>query len=208
MIKPFKSMKYPSRKVFILAKLQPSEDVTGGPFYTDGALDTEFIRELSLWTERYVIGRSWGHPTSDANGKRKSHPKLGQKEAEELRAEEMKTKATGRDRTRGMLPMPHGYKGYPTNSEITEAMNASGISGVVMKTTEMQQLIDILCWDGRIEKIRGGKAYRAARTVAYGQGINGLTEAPCGRCPVFELCEEDGPVNAVTCEYFQDWLQF
>jgi DNA-directed RNA polymerase III subunit RPC6 len=35
---------------------------------------------------------------------------------------------------------------------------------------------------------------------------NGFVEVPCGRCPVFELCEEGGPVNPSNCEYFQRWL--
>ena len=33
-----------------------------------------------------------------------------------------------------------------------------------------------------------------------------LSEAPCGRCPVFDLCEEGGPVAPSNCEYFNDWL--
>ena len=36
---------------------------------------------------------------------------------------------------------------------------------------------------------------------------NGLTESPCGRCPVADIYEEGGPVNARNCEYFQEWLE-
>jgi DNA-directed RNA polymerase III, subunit C34 len=35
---------------------------------------------------------------------------------------------------------------------------------------------------------------------------NALTEAPCGRCPVFDLCEEGGPVSPSNCVYFTKWL--
>jgi DNA-directed RNA polymerase III subunit RPC6 len=35
---------------------------------------------------------------------------------------------------------------------------------------------------------------------------NGLTETPCGRCPVFDLCEEGGPVSPSNCVYFVQWL--
>ncbi|KAI5285665.1 34-kDa subunit of RNA polymerase III (C), partial [Ascosphaera acerosa] len=38
-------------------------------------------------------------------------------------------------------------------------------------------------------------------------GWNGLTEMPCGRCPVFELCEDNGPVNPHNCEYYDEWLR-
>lgn len=206
-IKSIKTVKFPTRKTYILAKLQPSEDVTGGPFYTDGVLDEEFVLQMSFWTERYVIGRSWWHsPLPEFSKRKKDLSRMTQKQAEELRAEEMQRRGPGRERSKVMLPMPPGYKGYPTISEITKAINASELSGVVMKSSEMQQLVDILCWDGRLEKIRGGKAYRAVRVL--GGGENGLTEAPCGRCPVLDLCDEDGPVTARTCEYFQEWLQF
>ena len=35
---------------------------------------------------------------------------------------------------------------------------------------------------------------------------NGLSEVPCGRCPVFNLCEVGGPVSAENCVYFEEWL--
>ena len=215
-IKSIKTVRFPTRKTYILSKLQPSDDVTGGPFYTDGVLDAVFIHEMSNWTERYIIGRSWWHPPPpEHNSKRKSLPnsdkerplpKPDQKEAEKLRAEVMHRKDRGRDRSKHMLPMPPSYKGYPTITEITKAINGSKLTDIVMKNAEMQQLVDILCWDGRLEKINGGRAYRAVRVID--EEKNGLTEAPCGKCPVFEICQDDGPVNARTCQYFQDWLSF
>lgn len=205
-IRSIKTVKFPTRKTYILARLQPSEDVTGGPFYTDGVLDSEFILQMSWWTERFVIGRSWWHPPAEHSSKRKLNSKLTQQQVEDLRAEEFQKRGSGRERTKHMLPMPADYTGYPTTAEITHAINASELTDVTMKTSEMQQLVDILCWDGRLEKLNGGRAYRAARSVAI--ETNGLTEAPCGRCPVFDFCEDTGPVNARTCEYFQDWLEF
>jgi RNA polymerase Rpc34 subunit len=38
-------------------------------------------------------------------------------------------------------------------------------------------------------------------------GEGGITEVPCLRCPVFDFCEEGGPVNPRTCVYFDDWFQ-
>lgn len=31
-------------------------------------------------------------------------------------------------------------------------------------------------------------------------------QVPCGKCPRFHFCEEDGPVNPDGCNYFEDWL--
>ncbi|WVN91121.1 uncharacterized protein L203_106372 [Cryptococcus depauperatus CBS 7841] len=32
------------------------------------------------------------------------------------------------------------------------------------------------------------------------------TQVPCGKCPVFAFCEQDGPVNPNGCEYLFEWL--
>lgn len=267
-IKSIKTVRFPTRKTYILSWLQPSEDVTGGPFYTDGILDAEFIHQMSIWTERYIIGRSWWHPpppqpehhhhrsSSSSNKKKLTTPKTSKatpsvpkpepEESEKSRAAEapqQRSKPTtttpGRERSKAMLPLPPDYKNYPTITEITRAINASKLTDVVMKNTEMQQLVDILCWDGRVEQIihhhhhhgggggrsgsgSGREAYRAVRVIYNNNGDddddddhekgkktnNGLTEAPCGTCPVFDLCQDDGPVNARTCRYFEDWLAF
>lgn len=35
-----------------------------------------------------------------------------------------------------------------------------------------------------------------------------LTSVPCGVCPVFADCRDDGPVSPATCEYYNKWLEF
>lgn len=45
--------------------------------------------------------------------------------------------------------------------------------------------------------------YRATRRLQISLG---QMQAPCGSCPQFSFCEEDGPVNPVGCTYFSDWL--
>lgn len=193
----------------MLASLQPSEAATGGPFYTDGILDEEFVHQMATWTERYVIGRSWWHPPRNEGGKKTDKAKISREQAEQLRALELEAGHVSRDRGKDMLPMPSGYQGYPTVPEITRDVNASGLSGVIMKEAEMGQLLDVLAWDGKVEQVPGSKGYRAVRQVASwadNNVQNGFAEAPCGRCPVFEICEDGGPVNAKTCAYFEDWL--
>ncbi|MCJ1476218.1 34-kDa subunit of RNA polymerase III (C) [Lambiella insularis] len=205
LIKSIQSAKFPKRKIYILAKLQPSEDVTGGPFYTDGLLDEEFVFQLGIWAEKYVHGRSWYHPPTKALPRRKGKSK---EDVENMRAQGLREPPQEKTML-PLLPMPAGYIGYPTVPEITKAINESGISGVVMKEAEMRQVMDVLCWDGRLMKVMDGKAYKTVRSDLKANTLraeNGLTESPCGRCPVFDLCEETGPVNARTCTYFQEWL--
>ncbi|KAL9600815.1 MAG: hypothetical protein Q9219_002953 [cf. Caloplaca sp. 3 TL-2023] len=244
-IKQIKTVKFPNRKTYMLAGLQPSEDVTGGPFYTDGVLDDEFVHQMARWTERYIVGRSWYQRPSDAHhhlprqntssksSKSNHHVSKPHLEAKRNAALESTPSHSGPNTSdaKRLLPFPPGYTGYPTVPEITRAINASNISPVTMKEVEMKQLLDVLVWDGRVEKNVFTDGYKAVRQAALvvidndqraaksdengregaekeyeGKG-SALTEAPCGRCPVLAFCEEGGPVNARTCEYFAEWLE-
>jgi DNA-directed RNA polymerase III subunit RPC6 len=139
--------------------------------------------------------------------------------------------APNRGRGPAYLPFPAGYNYYPTAYEIAEFIHKSGITNnTTLSEDDVQQLVDILCYDGLVEPVVVGrrKGYRTARISRQepddtarikemeGGGLevllgppppsNGFVEAPCGRCPVFELCEEGGPVNPTNCVYFPRWL--
>lgn len=124
------------------------------------------------------------------------------------------------------ISYPPGYRNYPTVAAIFHFVKEAGFikADVPLMESDIQGLLDVLVFDDRIEKI--GNGYRTIRGVfgsteamknmmhgrAPGEAIedadgNGLTQAPCGRCPVFNLCEEGGPVNARNCVYFDAWLR-
>lgn len=144
---------------------------------------------------------------------------------------------------KGWLPLPAGFKGYPTVTDIAQHIHRSGVTkNTTLTKDDVQQLVDILVYDGVVEAITVGKrkGYRAGRIAKqshqslakrvkkereYGgiedeggvdllekhqigadRPLNGLVEAPCGKCPVFDLCEDGGPVSASNCVYFKTWL--
>jgi len=65
LIKSVKSVKHPTRKVYMLFHLEPSVDVTGGPWYTDNELDTEFIKLLCSAILRFIKDRSFPKTKSE-----------------------------------------------------------------------------------------------------------------------------------------------
>lgn len=166
-IKPIKSKQHPTRKIYMLYELTPSIEVTGGPWFTDGELDDEFVTELTSVLERYIHGRTFLKGTS--------------------------------------TPYPPGYSGYATLESLTRWIKQAGVTEVDLSSEDVKSLLDCLVYDGRIEKVGG--VYKAVRG-AGGENAsnNGFTESPCGRCPVFALCEEGGPVNAGNCVYYAEWL--
>ncbi|KAM5355321.1 hypothetical protein ACJ41O_001967 [Fusarium nematophilum] len=122
-----------------------------------------------------------------------------------------------------LLPLPAGYTGYPTVRDIARLLSTSGIThNTILSEHDVKKLIDVLVWDNLVEPVKiGGKiGYRISRiaeqsaenwagretTDGPGSFTSAMTEAPCGRCPVFELCEDGGPVGPSNCEYFKRWL--
>ncbi|CAE6461389.1 unnamed protein product [Rhizoctonia solani] len=46
LVKSIKSVKHPTRKIYILANLQPSVEVSGGPWYNNSEFESEFVQTL------------------------------------------------------------------------------------------------------------------------------------------------------------------
>lgn len=59
LVKSVKSVKFPTRKIYMLYDLTPSIELSGGPWYTDNELDTGFIHELSMACLRFIQARTW-----------------------------------------------------------------------------------------------------------------------------------------------------
>lgn len=259
-IASMKNVEHPNKKMYIKATLRPSERATGGPWFTEGELDTAFITELEGIVFEYIKTKSayrgsvphTGGPASASGGATKL-PKRGtiaggggdttargtKRSATEISTEDTSPAPAARGattKTRAVfLPMPAGYKHYPTVAEIAKFIHDTGITNnTTLGEADIQQLVDVLTYDGLIELVRVGRrrGYRVTRamrqdTVPFhkrqkereaGVGLdmplvpgaeplsNGVTEAPCGRCPVFDLCEEGGPVSPSNCVYFLQWL--
>lgn len=122
-IKSVKSVKHPTRKIYMLYHLTPSIDVTGGPWFTDSELDTEFIDSLLAVVWRFVASKSFPNCFSKTSSS--------------------KTQET----------FPATFAGYPSLNEIMEFIISSGITNVELTTTDLRSLCDVLVHDGKIDRI-------------------------------------------------------
>ena len=234
LIKTVSNYRHPNRRTYMLWGLQPLEDVTGGPFFADGELDEEFVRVLCYEIERWVTARSWWFPKTveeqrrGKKRKRKSELPTTKVGAEALRDSTLMSAATmnadSSNSQKLARPYPSGYSRYPSLSEVTNALNDTRIANTKLNLADIQLLVDILVWDGILEKLqrrdsegRPKFVYRSVRSSVGEENMSSesgaahkipLTQAPCGRCPVFEVCEEGGLVNPRTCPYLHDWLYF
>ena len=51
--------KNPTRKIYMMYHLEPSTEMTGGAWYSDNELDTEFIKLLCSACLRFIRDRVW-----------------------------------------------------------------------------------------------------------------------------------------------------
>jgi DNA-directed RNA polymerase III subunit RPC6 len=58
LIKSVKSVEHPTKKLYMLSELNPSAEITGGPWFTDLELDVEFIEELSKQCYGFILSRA------------------------------------------------------------------------------------------------------------------------------------------------------
>ncbi|ERF72577.1 hypothetical protein EPUS_02859 [Endocarpon pusillum Z07020] len=280
-IKSMSTVKFPQRKMYILAGLQPGEDATGGAWFTDGVLDHELLEELARTLERRISDLSWNQITNPAAESTGSKLGVSQKRKRPDDGFDSTTKDKGKVRRMDTdnagdelsasssahadiqhrptskkqhvsvtlpekiyVPYPAGYSKYPTLKYLTDFVNDNKIlqSGKITESN-ISQLLEVMVYDDNITKIKAtpdGSAptmYKArknptqivadwdlaerlrdttrendsAMQVARERelsklGSGGMTEIPCGRCPVFDMCEVGGPVNPDNCEYFEEWF--
>ncbi|KAL4779421.1 RNA polymerase Rpc34 [Aspergillus varians] len=213
-IKSIHNVKFPSRKMYMLAGLAPSEDVTGGAWFTDGVLDENFITVVSGFIEFTVSRKSWYEvPASDSRSRNKR-----------LKTADGSVSVKKESGPKEYLPYPAGYEGYPTVSMLTSAVNQSGITPVRLGEESVTQLLQMLCYDNKLVALNNGEAFKSiknpeqvkahqARKPDENSSVtdnrlvqNGMTEVPCGHCPVFNLCVPGGAVSPENCEYFETWI--
>lgn len=243
LISDMKSVEHLNRKMYIKASLTPSEKATGGAWYTDGELDEAMLFNLTSALYWYIHSKSFykSRSTAEKSSRAAKRLKTGSGSGKALttaeakalrdtafenpepRIKEEEPREAWMDEQTGQvhwvvnfedkLPFPAGYQRYPTLTELTVFLEQRGISPTTLTRDDVEQLLEVLCFDDKIEKVKcgGGTAYRALRKInaeidEERGPMNGLTEAPCGRCPVFDLCEEGGPVGPSNCEYFKTWL--
>lgn len=296
LVKAVKSVKYPTRKIYMLYGLTPSIELSGGPWYTDNELDTGFINELSMACLNYIrsksfpkngqsralfpTSRTWELPSantvhsylrnsglteteldlehvislldvlvydelvekipylpfalgaaagsandleaySDSGSASSSHSDTasdsqsshstasdvdGAGERDKRRKRKRSSRGTStasrkRSKTKSRSKS-HGKERRSSRSR-SRSRSQSKTFAASSSTSESGSDTDAEDGDGVHGSAKSADfvpfVYRAIRPLSVRVG---WTETPCGHCPVFDFCDESGPVNAESCNYY------
>ncbi|KAF8500166.1 RNA polymerase Rpc34 subunit-domain-containing protein [Russula emetica] len=124
LIKSVKGVKYPTRKIYMMAHLEPSVELTGGPWYTDNELDTEFIKLLCSACLRYIRERTLPKHKHD-DSQPSSQP---------------------------LYPASAGIS-YPNAKEVLIFLSKSRITETQFTEEHVEMLLNVLVLDGDVERL-------------------------------------------------------
>lgn len=132
-IKSIKSVKHPTRKIYMLYNLQPSIDVTGGPWFTDSELDSEFIDLLTTAIWKYVAETTF--------------PAVFKQQAFNM--------------NNLQASYPYNYTGYVDINNISEYISSINIATIPLAHNEIRALCDVLVYEDKLENIASTDKYKA-----------------------------------------------
>ena len=75
-----------------------------------------------------------------------------------------------------------------------------------MTIENIENILDTLIFDGKVEKTTKGNDAKFYRAVEPLVPTTGLVRIPCGICPVSRNCSDIGAITPTKCTYLRDWL--
>lgn len=151
-VKLIKSVKHPTRKIYMLYNLQPSVDVTGGPWFTDSELDTEFIDSLLTVVWRYIALKTY--PTA------------------------FQDPAPNTNVLQSTFPAHH--PGFATLDSIMEFITSNKITNIDLALNDIRSLCEVLIYDDKIELAKNTSdvyiaTWQSVLEAGYGRQYNDET---------------------------------
>lgn len=185
-VKSVKSVKFPTRKIYMLYHLQPSIEVTGGPWFTEGELDVEFIDSLLTIIWRYIAENTF------PNG-----------------IKSMNSGGNGDNKAQEDVQYLPNVKNYCTTQEILDFIAASQVANVDLSTANIRALCEVLVYDDRLELLQFD-CYKA--TLQSLVQLNTTEANNCNVDPelnefsIFNYYQTMGPSqNDKDAIYFDEW---
>jgi len=185
MIKSVKAVTASTKKLYMLYALEPDRSLTGGAWYNEAEFEEEFVSMLRTVCLRFIHSK---HAAAQ------------------------------------QLPLvARVQRSYVSAREVQAYVRKTNISNVALSEEDIESILDTLVYDEKITEARSGSGMtpsqcgdgedlvagtRMFRALGLAPAPVGLTTAPCGLCPVFDKCANEGLITPHTCVYMKEWLSF
>lgn len=83
-----------------------------------------------------------------------------------------------------------------------------GIITDTLTVQDIEPILNTLIYDGKIEKVSMKSNENLYRSINLIIDSNPIIRTPCGICPIFHDCHDEGIINPSTCIYINKWLDF
>ncbi|GAA5973789.1 hypothetical protein JCM11641_003158 [Rhodosporidiobolus odoratus] len=154
-IKTVKSVKTPTRKIYMLAGIQPSVELTGGPWFTDNELDVELVEQLKKIAEKFLKSKSIPPSTQISD-----------------------PSSSGPQKFRPIYPVS-ATPFLPSVQDVLDYIVSLEVAVVELLPEHVEALLDLMVYDGVVEKVFvrreeddefGGSTAKANGKAAKGKG--------------------------------------
>ncbi|GAA5857889.1 hypothetical protein JCM8547_006018 [Rhodosporidiobolus lusitaniae] len=159
-IKAVKSVKHPTRKIYMAAGVTPSVELTGGPWFTDNELDTELVDQLKKIALSYLRTKSIPSSIQISNAT-----------------------GTGTQKFRPIYPVS-ATPFLPTVQDVLDYIISLEVAVVELLPEHVEALLDLMVYDGDVEKVfvrRDGDEDFAALEAKANDKIKGKGGAKNGK---------------------------
>lgn len=165
----------------MLYEMKPDPTITGGTWYSDHEFEAEFVRVLNEQCARLLDER-----LVESMEKYPNDPFL--------------------QRTSSLM----------SNVELVTLINDLKVATVALTVQDIESILYTLICDGKIEKLTmatattndNGSKQTFYRSIKPMLDSSPVVRNPCGICPVFKDCHDDGLITPETCIYLNKWLDF
>lgn len=178
LVKSVKNVKNQTRKLYILYELEPSPDITGGPWFNENELDLNYIDELSQICLKFIHSRSSTIIVDDTS--------------ELVNFEQ--TIATSE-----MI-----WQFIVKNKISKTELSLENIKNILEKLVYDGKLKNIAHNQLFHQKNLISDAY-VKTNKPYSKTL--LSVAICSRCNFFNVCEKYCAISSCKCNYFSDFLK-
>lgn len=201
-IKSVRPVKTPFKRVYLLYEVEPSSELTGGAWYTDNELDVDFIEQLSGMIFKFIQAKSLPkNPDALYPADYAKYPNVLDVH-KFIEISKITTFKLSLDDVSALVDRLY-YEGkiikvvnpLASNIDDNDDDNYSSHYGERKNNKDKVESSQMHC-------------YKAIRGTEVELQRTAFTNTPCGKCPVFDFCQSDGPLNPATCEYYNKWLSF